>query len=70
MTDEPVFSNLPKASDLPEPDATLSLDAADSTYAAAPEDKDALPKPGPGTVQTLGKPGSGGKAEAKPAEKK
>lgn len=50
---------------LPEPDPTLSLDATDSTYEAAPEDTETKPSPGPATIQTLGQPGDGASAPKK-----
>ena len=51
---------------LPEPDPTLSLDANDSTYAQAPEDKEAQnPPSGPAVIQTLGKPGGAAVAATK-----
>jgi hypothetical protein len=47
--------------ELPDPDPTLSSDAADSTYAPSSTDRSAEhPPPGPAVEQTLGKPGSGG----------
>jgi hypothetical protein len=47
-----------KPEDTPTPEEEgLSKDARDSTYEKAPEDKDAgFPPPGPGVIQTLGKP--------------
>lgn len=52
----------------PEPDPTLSSDATHSTYEPAPEEE-GYPKPGPGVIQTKGKPKDtgGSEAEAKPA---
>lgn len=47
--------------ELPEPDPTLSLDANDSTYAAA-EVEEQNPPLGSATVQTLGQPGDGASA--------
>jgi hypothetical protein len=52
--------------ELPEPDPTLSLDAADSSYAEA-EQPEENPPLGPASVQTLGKPGVAAKRTAKKA---
>jgi hypothetical protein len=56
-------------SELAAPDPTLSSDAADSTYEAAPAVEDVLPPPGPAVVQTLGKPGAGAAKTSKTTHK-
>lgn len=49
------------STEMPEPDPTLSTDAADSTYAPASGDREVQnPPSGPSVEQTLGKPGTGG----------
>lgn len=52
---------------LPEPDPTLSSDAADSTYAEVVPEEETNPPSGPHVEQTLGKPAGAAKSPAKKA---